>query len=108
VDAKLHEKTDIFCGLCKKDKKILIQSHFLTPKFVFLYMTQKMSGFMLLFCEHIECQDVYANIFIQKNLYYKMFLNQNLKSGNIKHHPLLLLYNISIQALYFEVVAIIS
>jgi hypothetical protein len=37
-----------------------------------------------------------------------MFLNQNLKSGNIKHHPLLLLYNISIQALYFEVVAIIA
>ena len=32
---QVSEKTDIFCGLCKKDKRMSCEKHFLIPDLVF-------------------------------------------------------------------------
>jgi hypothetical protein len=59
---QVSRKIDIFCGLCKRDKINLVQSHFLTLNFIFLYVTQKISIFFVKrLSEHTECRDIRAH-----------------------------------------------
>jgi hypothetical protein len=72
-------KTDTFCGLCKKDKKISRTKLFFYTKFYLSYTRHKKHRFFMEgLCEHIEYRYVRANIFVQIIWNFKMFLNQNL------------------------------
>jgi hypothetical protein len=46
VHVQVSRKTDIFCDLYKKIKKMSRVTPILAPKFVFLHTTQKMSFFV--------------------------------------------------------------
>jgi hypothetical protein len=54
---------DIFFGLCKKDKKILLR-YFEAPKIaLFLHKSHRILFFREILCADIECPDVHPEFF---------------------------------------------
>ena len=80
------EKTDIFCGLCKKDKMMSCENHFLTPNFVF--HTRHISWWFSAkrLCEHIQYRDIRAEFLFEFFWHFKICLKYILKTRSTCSH----------------------
>jgi hypothetical protein len=90
---QVSQKIDIFCGLCEKIKKnVLYKVIFKYQILSFYTCHKKCQLFVQWLSEHMNIE-TYASNFLSNFLnIFKIYLNQNFKTGSIwshvlKHHP---------------------
>jgi hypothetical protein len=85
-------ETDIFYGLCKKEKNYPVKSLIFSTEF-FPFYTRQMTNrfFMKWLCGRVECEDVHADFLFQifniSKCVYDVLKNKgNIYSHELKHH----------------------
>ena len=62
---KVSHKTDIFCTLCKKHKKMSREMDYFSTKICLIYTGHKTCRFLLKqLREHVTCQDIHDTFFL--------------------------------------------